>query len=152
EEAIDHGRRNVEMDPNFFPGYFYLGLAYSQRGQHSEAVAALQQATALSSNSTLMLSALGGAFALWRKAEEARKILAELEEIRRRKYVTQVFVAAICAGLGETDRALTCLDLAYEDRCPWLLLCLVADARFDSLRGDARFHDLLRRTAVSNTR
>src|SRR5947207_6884248 len=81
EEAIDQGRRNVEMDPNFFPGYFYLGLAYSQHGQHSEAVAALQQATALSSNSTLMLAALGGAFASWRKDEEARKILAELEEI-----------------------------------------------------------------------
>ncbi|HYR44855.1 MAG TPA: protein kinase [Terriglobia bacterium] len=150
-EAIDQGRRNVEMDPNFFPGHFYLGLAYSQHGQHSEAVAALQQATALSSNSTFMLAALGGAFALWRKEEEARKILAELEEIGRRKYVTQVFVAAIYAGLGETDRALTCLDLAYEDRCPRLLSCLVTDARFDSLRGDARFHDLLHRTGVSNT-
>src|SRR6266446_4786213 len=152
EEAIDQGRRNVEMDPNFFPGYFYLGLAYSQHGQHSEAVAALQQATVLSSNSTFMLAALGGAFAFWRKEEEARKILAELEEIGRRKYVTQVFVAAIYAGLGETDRALTCLDLAYEDRCPWLLRCLVADSRFDSLRGDARFHDLLHRTAVPDTR
>ena len=89
---------------------------------------------------------------MWRKAEEARKILAELEEIRRRKYVTQVFVAAICAGLGETDRALTFLDLAYEDRCPWLLRCLVADSRFDSLHGDGRFHDLLHRIAVSDTR
>jgi len=152
EEAIDQGRRNVEMDPSFFPGYFYLGLAYSQHGQHSEAVAALQQATVLSSNSTFMLAALGGAFAFWRKQEEAKKILAELEEIGRRKYVTQVFVAAIYAGLGETDRALNCLDLAYEDRCPRLLQCLVADSRFDSLRGDARFHDLLHRTGVSDTR
>ena len=152
EEAIDQGRRNVEMDPSFFPGYFYLGLAYSQHGQHSEAVAALRQATVLSSNSTFMLAALGGAFAFWRKQEEAKKILAELEEIGRRKYVTQVFVAAIYAGLGETDRALNCLDLAYEDRCPRLLQCLVADSRFDSLRGDARFHDLLHRTGVSDTR
>jgi hypothetical protein len=35
------------------------------------------------------------------KEEEARKIFAELEEIGRRKYVTQVFVAAILASLGE---------------------------------------------------
>src|SRR5438132_9280339 len=143
EETIDQGCRNVEMDPNFFPGYFYLGLAYSQHGQHSEAVATLQQATVFSGNSTLMLAALGGAFAFWRKEEEARKILAELEETGRRNYVTQVFVGAIYAGLGETDRALACLDLAYEDRCPWLLRCLVADARFDGLRGDARFQNLL---------
>ena len=97
-----------------------------------------------------MLGALGGAYAFWKKEEEARKILAELEEISRRKYVTQVFVAAIHAGLGETERALACLDLAYEDRCPWLLRCLVADSRFDSLRGDDRFQNLLHRTTVSD--
>jgi hypothetical protein len=46
------------------------------------------------------------------KEEEARKILAELEEIGRRKYVTQVFVAAILASLGERI-----------DRSPaWILL------------------------------
>jgi serine/threonine protein kinase/Flp pilus assembly protein TadD len=150
QEAIEQGRRNVEMDPNFFPGYFYLGLAYSQHGQHSEAVAALQQATALSSNSTLMIAALGGAFALWKKEEEARNILAQLDETGRRKYVSQVFVAAIHAGLEETDRALACLDLAFQDRCPWLLRCLVADPRFDGLRGDARFHDLLHRIEQSH--
>src|SRR3989449_4908441 len=152
EEAIDQGRRNVEMDPNFFPGYFYLGLAHSPHGQHSEAVAALQQATVLSGRSTLMLAALGGAFAFGRKEEEARKILAELEEAGRRKYVTQVFVAAIYAGLGETDRVFACLDLAYEDRCPWLVRCLVADWRFHSLRADARFQNLLHRTALSDVK
>jgi serine/threonine-protein kinase len=142
DEAIEQGRRNVEMDPSFFPGYFYLGLAYTQNGQHSESVAALQQATALSSNSTFMLATLAGAFAFWKKEEEARKILAELEDRGHRKYVSQTFVAAVYTGLGETDRALTCLNLAFDDRCPWLLRCLVSDGRFDDIRSDARFQDL----------
>jgi serine/threonine-protein kinase len=145
DEAVAQGERNVEMDPNFFPGYFYLGLAYTQRGQHAEAVAALQRAAALSSDSTFMLAALGGALAFGGKEKEARKILADLEEIGRHKYVTQVFVAAIHAGLGETEEALRCLDSAYEDRCPWLLRCAVVDARFSSLRDEPRFQDLLHR-------
>jgi len=148
EEAADYGRKTVELDSNFFPGYFYLGLAYSALRQHSEAVEALQQATALSDNSTLMQAALGGAFALWGKDEEARKVLGELQQSKQRKYVSQVFVAAIHAGLGENDPALGCLEKAYDDRDSWLLRCLITDPRLDKLRGKARFRKLARRIGV----
>ena len=79
----------------------------------------------------------------------ACNILRELEEMGRRKYVSQVFVAAILAGLGEKDQALTCLEKAYADRCTWLVRCLMADGRLDSLRGEARFQDLVRRIGIS---
>jgi serine/threonine protein kinase/tetratricopeptide (TPR) repeat protein len=148
EEAADYGRKTVELDSNFFPGYFYLGLAYSALRQHSEAVEALQKATALSNNSTLMLAALGGAFAFCGKDEEARKVLGELQQLRQRKYVSQIFVAAIHAGLGENDPALVCLEKAYDDRDSWLLRCLITDPRFDKLRGKARFRKLARRIGV----
>jgi len=152
EEAIEHGRRTIELDSNFFPGYFYLGLAYQAQGQHAEAVAALQQATDLSGNNTLMLAALAGAFAFWGKEEEARKILHELEELARQKYVSQTWVAAIYAGLGENDRALACLEHAYEDRCSWLIRSIANDPRFDRLRDEVRFHQLARRVGISPAR
>jgi tetratricopeptide (TPR) repeat protein len=143
DKAIEHGSRTVDMDPNFFPGYFYLGLAYQANGQFAEAATALQQARALSNNSTLMVTSLGGALAAWGKQEEARNILQELEQIGRRKYVSQVFVAAILTGLGEIDQALTRLEAAYEDRCTWPPRCLAADARLDRLRSESRFEDLV---------
>jgi len=149
DKAIEHGSRTVDMDSNFFPGYFYLGIAYQMNGQFAQAAAALRQARLLSNNSTLMVAALGGAFAAWGKQEEARTILHELEQMGRRKYVSQVFVAAILVGLGEIDQALTCLETACEDRCTWLPRCLTADGRFDSLRGEARFRDIIRRLGVS---
>jgi serine/threonine-protein kinase len=149
KEATEYGLRTVELDPNFFPGYFYLGLTYAAQGQHPEAVTALKQATALSGNSTLMLGALGGAFASWGKEDEARKMLHELQELARRKYVSQVFVAAIHAGLGENGPALDCLERAYEERCPWLVRCLVADQRLDPLRDDERFRSLLSRVGAA---
>jgi tetratricopeptide (TPR) repeat protein len=148
DQAIEHGSRTVDMDPNFFPGYFYLGLAYQINGQFPEAAAALQQARALSNSSTLMVASLGGVFAAWGKPEEARNILHELEQMGRRKYVSQVFVAAILTGLGEVDQALTCLETAYEDRCTWLPRCLVADARLDRLRSESRLQRLIHRMGI----
>ena len=149
DKAIEHGSRTVEMDPNFFPGYFYLGMAYQINGQFTEAAAALQKARMLSNNSTLMVASLGGVFAAWGKQEEARNVLHELEHMGRRKYVSQVFVAAILVGLGEIDQALTRLETAYEDRCTWLPRCFEADARFDRLHSEARLQDLIRRMGIS---
>jgi serine/threonine protein kinase/Flp pilus assembly protein TadD len=150
DKAIEHGLRTVDMDPNFFPGYFDLGLAYQLNGQFAEAAAALEKARVLSNNSTLMVASLGGALAAWGKQVEARNILQELERTGRRKYVSQVFVAAILTGLGEIDGALTCLETAYQDRCTWLPLCLAADARLDRLRSEPRLQRLIRRVRTSN--
>jgi serine/threonine protein kinase/Flp pilus assembly protein TadD len=150
DKAIEHGLRTVDMDPNFFPGYFYLGMAYQVNGQFAEAAAALQQARVLSNNSTLMLASLGGAFAGFGKQEEARNILHELEQMGRRRYVSQVFVAAILTGLGEIDQALTSLETAYEDRCTWLPRCIAADARLDRLHGESRLQTIIHRMGISH--
>jgi tetratricopeptide (TPR) repeat protein len=150
DRAIEHGSKTVDMDPNCFPGYFYLGMAYQMNGQFAEAAAALQQARVLSNDSTLMVASLGGAFAAWGKQDEARNILHELQQMGRRKYVSQVFVAAILIGLGEIDQALTCLETAYEDRCTWLPRCLAADARLDMLHSEPRLQRLIRRVRTSH--
>jgi tetratricopeptide (TPR) repeat protein len=136
------------MDPSFFPGYFYLGLAYQLRGKFAEAAAALEQARVLSNHSTLMIATLGGVFAEWGKQEQARSILRELQELGQRKYVSQVFVAAIYTGLGDHDQALSCLEAAFEDRCFWLLRGVKVDPRFDRLREEARFQKLVQRMGL----
>jgi TolB-like protein/Flp pilus assembly protein TadD len=148
DTAIEYGRKTVEMDPNFFPTYFYLGMAYQQNGQFAEAAAAFEQARKLSNNSSLMVAGLGGVFAGWGRRNEARNILHELDEMGHRKYVSQVFVSAIFTALGEREEALARFERAYAERCTWLPRCLAADARFDSLRSEARFQDLVRRVGV----
>jgi serine/threonine protein kinase/tetratricopeptide (TPR) repeat protein len=144
EDAIEQGRRAIDLDASFFPTRFFLGLAYQQNGQFAEAVAELQQARVLSNNNTLVTATLGGAFAASGREHEARAILQELEETAQRRYVPQTAVAAVHAGLGDENQALSCLEKAHEERCVWLLHALTVDPRFDALRGDARFQNLVR--------
>jgi eukaryotic-like serine/threonine-protein kinase len=145
DDAIEQCRKTLEMDSAFFPALLNLGMCYEQSGQFSQAVEALQEARKQSHGSTLAISILGRALASWGKTEEARGILCELEELARdHKYVSQAEVASILLGLGDKDRAIACLEKAYEDRCV-RLIWLKVDPRLDSLRDDSRFQDLLRR-------
>jgi len=148
EEAIQHGGPAVNMDPGFYPTRFYLGLAYQQTAQFGEAITELQHARSLSHESTLMMAALGGALAAAGEHQKARMILRELEDLGQRRYVSQVFVAAIHVGMGDHAKALDCLESAYQARCSWLPLGLAVDPRFNRLRKEARFRDLALRVGI----
>ena len=76
--------------------------------------------------------------------ENAQKILEQLQEFSKQRYVTPHGVGRVYAALAKKDEALYWLETAYRERDPWMLF-LKTDARFDDLRSDPRFQDLLRR-------
>ena len=92
-----------------------------------------------------MTATLAGALAASGKESQTNTVLVELEEVGRSRYVPQTAVAAAYACRRDDDQALSCLEKAYEDRCLWLPYALTADARFDALRGEARFQNLIQR-------
>ena len=102
----------------------------------------------LSGGSTLVTATLAGALAAAGRDDEASAVLAELDQISRRRYVPQTAVAAVHACRGDREQALSCLEKASDERCVWLLYALTADQRFDALRGEARFRRLVRRVTA----
>jgi hypothetical protein len=58
--------------------------------------------------------------------------------------VTAYFVGRIQAALGESSEAIDWLEIAYKQHGEWMVL-LKVDPRFDSLRHDSRFQDLMGR-------
>ena len=143
-QAVEQCRTTLELAPNFFVARRYLGLAYTQLGQHEKAVVELQKAVALSGGSSLTTAELGYAYAKSGRQAEARQILAELTERSKREYISPYFLATVHTGLGDKDQAFRWLKKAYEDRVDELVY-LKAEPRFDPLRSDPRFQDLLRR-------
>ena len=148
DQALDQIEKTVEMDKNFAQTYPWLGLILEQKGRYAEAIAAFQKAIRLfPGGSSIAEAELAHTYAVSGNREEAQKIIAELQELAKSKYVSSFQIAAIYAGLGEKDQAFAWLEKAYEERSDGLVN-LNAEQRFDSLRSDPRFTDLARRVGL----
>ena len=140
-------KRTIEIDPGFAGAHLTLGSIYRQKGMHAEAIAALQQAVTLSPGLSRATAWLGHAYAVAGHADKARRTLVELDTLSKRIPVSPYDVALIYAALGETGPALAWLEKAYHARA-WDLVQLKVDRRFDSLRNDPRFVDLINRIGL----
>ena len=147
DQAIVQFQKALELDPNFWVAHWCLGRAYEQKAMFAEAVAEFQKAIDLSAGSPLALAALGHAYAVSGKTTEAQRVLNELKESSKRRYVSLYGIAAIHAGLGEHDQAFEWLEKAYEERSGWLVW-LKSEPVSDVLRSDPRFQNLLRRVGL----
>jgi serine/threonine protein kinase len=67
--------------------------------------------------------------------------------LREKIHVSSYQIAAIYAGLRQKDQAFAWLEKAHEERSDGLVN-LKAEQRFDSLRSDSRFADLMRRVGL----
>ncbi len=148
EQSIEQYRRAIGVEPKSRWSHISLGQAYAQQGNFSEAIAELSQARQLN-DIPMVLALLGHAYAVSGQRAEAEKILAELQEIARQRYVSPYDVATIYARLGEKEQALIWLEKAYGDRSGNLAMYLKVDPKFDHLRDDPRFRNLLRRVGLN---
>jgi DNA-binding winged helix-turn-helix (wHTH) protein/Flp pilus assembly protein TadD len=145
EPAIEQYRRAIGVTPRSHWSHMLLGWAYEQQDKFSDAIAELKQSSRLTDNPQALAS-LGHAYAASGGRAEAQKVIAELQDSAKRKYVSPFDMAVIYAGLQEKEQALAWLEKAYEERSGWLALWLKVDPRFDKLRSDPRFRNLLLRT------
>jgi serine/threonine protein kinase/tetratricopeptide (TPR) repeat protein len=148
--AIEQLRKTREMDHTFVLTREYIGLAYLEKGMYKEAIEYCEEAAAPVSASPYAISALGYVYAVSGKAPEAQKVHNRLKGLAEQKYISSRFVASIYAGLGEKDKALESLSAAFEDRSLQIGPGVIADPTYDSLRGEPRFQDLLRRMGLAN--
>jgi len=151
DEAIVQYRKALELEPDAFT-YFGLVLARAEEGDYATAISEAEKATKVDS-SPLLLTSLASAYARAGRRADANRVLWRLQEIWERQgrapawhtarspYVCPYEVAGVYAQLGETDRAFDWLDKAYRNRS--CLYWLRVDPRFDSIRSDPRFQELL---------
>jgi TolB-like protein/Flp pilus assembly protein TadD len=144
ERAVEQLLKTLELDPDFHYAHWWLGLAYLETGDTGKALERLREAVRLSPDHSKIVAALGYGYAVTGDREEARKTLERLEEMSRTQWVPPYDVAMVHAGLGDKDAAFEWLDRALEERDIWLGW-VKAEAAFESLHTDPRFHDLLQR-------
>jgi tetratricopeptide (TPR) repeat protein len=144
DAAIQQLNDVLVLEPRFWLGHHLLANALIDGGRYDEALAASAEAKRLSPLQTYSdtfdaLSLVG----LGRQAE-ARAILATLTERGRERYVPPTHPALIHAALGEHDADIEQLEAALAARDARLVFLKIGP-KWNPLRGDSRFTDLMHR-------
>src|SRR2546430_7577055 len=144
DEAIEQGRRALEIDSAFALAHRVLGFAYLAKRQFAPAIEELGTTARLSGGQLDQVAVLGLAYAEAGRRAEARKVLKTLEQAARQRPDLAHSIALVPPGLGEKDQAFARLEQAYQAHDGSLIL-LQVNPLLDPLRSDARFQDLVRR-------
>ena len=144
DEAIAECGQALNIDPNFYFTYGCLGFAYWQKGMLKEAIAALERGVALNPGDLQVKADLAVVYADAGDKARAQKVVKEFEEKARREYVPPLALATAHMAVGDRDGTFTWLDKMYQERAPWLIF-MNEHPRYDRLRGDPRFQQLLRK-------
>ena len=142
-ESMEALRKGLEIDPGHFLLRFRLGLVYMQAGSSHEAIEEMRRAVDLSGRSTETLAGLAQAYAVAGMSSAMEDVLEEVVG-QTDRYTSPYNVARVYAAHRDPRRTFEWLERAYAERNPDLIE-LRTEPVFDSVRGDSRFTDLLRR-------
>src|SRR5207237_7124070 len=112
-----------------------------KKGAREAAIVECQKARALNDDPAV-LGLLGRAYGLSGNKLEAEKILGQLKELSKQRYVAAYSFALVYLGLGDKEEALRWLEQSYQDRAGSDIGYIRVDPLLDPLRGDPRFEVL----------
>jgi TolB-like protein/Tfp pilus assembly protein PilF len=148
EEAIQQFRAVLANDPNYQWALWRLGGTQMRMHDYASAIQTLQKNVEITKRSPSALGALGHAFGLAGRRDEARRILDELLAMSQQRYVPPGSIAPVYQGLGDRDKSFVWLEKCYQERANNLVWLDVSHNDDDPLRSDPRFDDLLRRIGL----
>jgi eukaryotic-like serine/threonine-protein kinase len=144
EESEKQAKKTIELDPNFQGAYFSFANTLLLQGRYAEAVEQYAKSREVAG-----------------KPDEAAMIRASFKKGGWRGFILDIIKLDWTAGfrpkyieatrfasIGEKQKALDALEDAFARRETFITLTNV-DPRFDSLRDEPRFKDLLRRVGLT---
>ena len=131
------------MPQALWPHWYLIDALVVDRA-FAEIPQAVVSARTIAAGEPISEGIFGWALAAAGQTAQALEILETLTERRKTHYCPAVPIAWIYLGLGEDQRAIDWLEVAFDERDP-LLTMVFASAAHDRLLGDHRNDALLRR-------
>jgi len=143
DDALERAAPTIKLDDKVWWTYYWLGVAYSEKGMHDKAIDSLQIAARLD-DSTLIRGVLAYALARAGRKAEAQRVIDDLIALSKSKFVSQSTIAMGYAGLGDKDKAFAWLDKSYESHDE-AIYWTKNHPMFEPLRDDPRYKPMLKR-------
>ena len=147
DEAEAQASKTLEIDPRSFLAHYYLGMALQLKGRLEKAIPEFQKAVELN-HDPYCISILAQGYARNGQTDEARKLLAELNEMAKSAEVPEYAFALIYTSLGDKDHAIAALEHGFAGGNKSYLFLLPGDPLLDDLRGDPRFEALVQKVVA----
>jgi len=149
DDAIAHGKKLIETNPEFAEIHEYLKRCYDQKGMYSDAITSRQMRRKLAGFDAAETTAVSNAAAATSHEQYWRaRLEQELEDIKTEKPAT-FDLAEIYSQLGDRDKAFEWLEKAVDERLYTVMYLKVAP-NLDPLRSDPRFSNFLQRVGLPN--
>jgi tetratricopeptide (TPR) repeat protein len=144
DQSIEICQRIIQQDPMYTDAHWYLANNYEQLKQHDDAHQSRLSAMELSREAPEDIAAYDSLYnELGPKAYSTWQLMSRKNQ---KDWLNNnpVSAAGIYTKLGEKEKALDYLEKAYEKR-DGPLITIKVSPRWDPLRAESRFQDLLKR-------
>jgi TolB-like protein/tRNA A-37 threonylcarbamoyl transferase component Bud32 len=141
----------LTLDPDSFFGHWVLQFTRFWTGDFEGSIAAAGPALVMSGRSPWVLGFLAEAYAAAGQQPRAAAAHAELEARATVEYVAATFRAAAASAAGDLDRAMDLLELAVEERDPFVLMAMRRPL-WEPIRAHPRFQEIMAPTGLTSVR
>ncbi len=146
EQAVQECAKGLQLDSKHFMLLYVMGRSYMRLGEKDKAIAQLEKASS-PGQIPLVDAALGLAYAVTGRLEEAKKIGNSFKHLLETRYIPPTYFGMLYAGLGDRERAMAWLEKALRERADGLTW-LNVDPMMDDMRKDERFMELVKKIGL----
>lgn len=144
EKAVSSYQRALELDPDFVPALSRIVEAYEQMGKFDQALTAAKRFQGTGNTPHAGLFLLARIYARMGRRPEAIELVHRGEN--EKLPLNSLEPIGTYVALGDSDRALTILQTAVNDRS--VLPFVFVDPLLDPLRSDVRFRAMILRVGI----
>jgi tetratricopeptide (TPR) repeat protein len=145
--AIEQYKKTLEMDPRFDPSFDGLKDCYVAKKMYTKLIDLVEERIREEGNNPAQLANISAIRKAYQKGGETefwKKVLEVSKKEWENGNGSMEDIAVIYAKLGEKDKSFEWLERGYQEHRPWLN-SMKTNPKWDNLRSDPRFNDLLRR-------
>lgn len=119
-KGMEMGKRLIQMEPDFFGGYFIVGYLLIYQKKYEEAKPFIEKAV---KSYPIFMTLRISAILQWKMGnkEKCREIIAEMEMLGNKTTISNRDMGQIYTIMGETDMAIAYFEKAYDKREPMML-------------------------------